>query len=156
MKRPQRAMTDRSEGENGPGDPENGLTLLQVVPKSLHPLERDRLLDGLRPVWDLLLGLLGGPLVKLVQPLLAQGIDLLLGQVRQEDVHHVDVGRLRPVLHLRLLGPLLSTLVDEELDPFGRPALPFDVVGEVDVGLLFDLLLSLLDDVMLQVRKVLI
>ncbi len=90
MKRPQRDMTDRPEVEDGPGDPENGLTLLQVVPKGLHPLKRGRLLHRLRPVGDLLpgldllLGLLGSPLVELVQPLLAQGIDLLSGQVRQE------------------------------------------------------------------------
>jgi hypothetical protein len=43
--------------------------------------------------------------------------------------------------------------MDEKLDALGASSLPFDVVGEVDVGLLPDLLLSLVDDVILELAE---
>lgn len=50
------------------------------------------------------------------------------GQIRQENVHHLDAGRLRPVLHFWLLGPLLAGTprawpsASERQKHFGFPA----------------------------------
>jgi len=65
-----------------------------------------------------------------IKGLLIEVVDLLLGEVRQEQIHHVDVGDLRSILDLCRAVRLLSLRVNEKLDSFGDLALPLHVAGK--------------------------
>ena len=65
-----------------------------------------------------------------IKGLLIEVVDLLLGEVRQEQIHHVDVGDLRLILDLCRAVRLLSLRVNEKLDSFGDLALPLHVTGK--------------------------